>query len=373
MRSSLVLLLALVAAACQPPVSSSDVPLSDAALSAPIPRASDWRQHDTTRPAPDRVTPAPSRLPTPAPADATILISADGTSLDAWEAMDGSPAPWTVEGDAVVIAPGSGSIRTMQPFGDVQLHLEWKAAPEPEKTSQDRSNSGVMFFEGLYEVQILDTFDNATYPDGMAGAIYGQYPPLANALRPSDQWQHYDIIFRGPRFGEDGAVLEPARLTVLINGVLVQNNEMLPGMTIWMQSLPYESHPRRGKIVLQDHGSPVRFRNVWVRETPARPDPPIGYTHIAAADVSEADLERLVGRYERGPGDLFVIEDTPDGLALSMPWRSGLLPMVPLSPTRFQLVHTAAVLTFDLDADGQPTGLVMEMGGGTYPATRVAE
>ncbi|MEM8601859.1 MAG: hypothetical protein AAGF99_18230, partial [Bacteroidota bacterium] len=116
-----------------------------------------------------------------------------------------------------------------------------------------------------------------------------------------------------------------------------------------------------------------RFRNVWIRETPDRPAPPDGYAEIRAADVSDADLARLVGHYERGPGDLFVIEDTADGLALSMPWRPGLLPMVPLSPTRFQLEHTAAVLTFDLDADGQPTGLVMEMGGGTYPATRVAE
>ncbi|MEM1044457.1 MAG: DUF1080 domain-containing protein, partial [Bacteroidota bacterium] len=310
---ALLLLLVVLAVGCQPaappdssaaspPTSPAAMPLSSS--STDVPRASAWRQHDTTRLLPARVELAPVPPPTPAPADATILIPADGGSLDAWEAMDGSPAPWTIEGDAVVIAPGSGSIRTRQPFGDVQLHLEWKAAPEPEKTSQDRSNSGVMFFEGLYEVQILDTFDNATYPDGMAGAIYGQYPPLADALRPSDQWQHYDLFFRGPRFGTDGAVLEPARLTVLINGVLVQNNELLPGSTLWMQSLPYAPHPRRGKIVLQDHGSPVRFRNVWIRETPDRPAPPDGYAEIRAADVSDADLARLVGHYERGPGDL---------------------------------------------------------------------
>ncbi|MEL6706379.1 MAG: DUF1080 domain-containing protein [Bacteroidota bacterium] len=374
MRSSLVLLLALVAAACLPPVSSTEslVPMSDA-----IPHASDWRQHDTTRPAPDRAEPAPSRLPTPAPADATVLIPADGGSTEAfratWESPGGNVPPWVVEDGAVVVVPGSGPIQTRRSFGDLQLHIEWQAADEPEKTSQDRSNSGVFLLDGRYEVQILDTYDNATYPDGMAGAIYGQYPPLANALRPSNEWQSYDLFFRSPRFSDDGTVLEPARLTVLINGVLVQNNELLPGMTIWMQSLPYELHPSTGAIQLQDHGSPVRFRNLWVRETPARPVPPAGYADIAAVDVSEVDLARLVGRYERGPGDLFVIEDTPDGLALSMPWRSGLLPMVPLSPTRFQLQHTAAVLTFGLDADSQPTGLVVEMGGGTYPATRVVE
>ncbi|MEM8557491.1 MAG: DUF1080 domain-containing protein [Bacteroidota bacterium] len=201
-----------------------------------IPHASDWRQHDITRPAPARVEPALSRLPTLAPADATILIPADGGSAEAlqaaWQAPDGSAAPWTVEDGAVVVLPGSGPIQTKRAFGDLQLHIEWQAADEPEKTSQDRSNSGVFLLDGRYEVQILDTYVNTTYPDGMAGAIYGQYPPLANALRPSDEWQSYDLFFRCPRFGEDGVVLEPARLTVLINGVLVQKNEMLPGMTI---------------------------------------------------------------------------------------------------------------------------------------------
>ena len=336
-----------------------------------VPQASAWRQHDTSRPAPPRVEPA-ADYATP-PADATVLIPADPSgpdALDAWESPDGSPAPWRVEGGAVVVEPGSGPIQTAQAFGDLQLHVEWRAADEPEKTSQNRSNSGVFLLDGRYEVQILDTYDNATYADGAAGAIYGQFPPLANPLRPSDEWQAYDVFFRGPHFGDGGEVLEPARLTVLVNGVLVQNNELLPGMTIWLESLPYAPHPRAGRIQLQDHGSPVRFRNLWVRESPDRPAPPVGYAAFDAVELTGAQADRLVGTYNRGaPGDDFVIERTADGLGLSMPWRPGVLRMIPTSPTTFELAHTAGRLTFALGADGEPTGLTLEMGGGTYRAT----
>ncbi len=199
-----------------------------------VERASAWLQHDLTRPFPPRVEPAASRLPVPAPPDATVLIPADGSSLDAWETSDGSPAPWAVADGAVVIVPGSGPIQTKASFGDLQLHIEWKAADEPEKTSQDRSNSGVFLLDGLYEVQILDTYENRTYADGSAASIYGQYPPLANALRPSDEWQAYDIFFRGARFNADGSLAQSARLTVLQNGILVQNNEQLVGLTMWL-------------------------------------------------------------------------------------------------------------------------------------------
>ena len=341
------------------------------AEAAPPAHTQPWRQHDVSRPAPPRVVPTATYGA--APADATVLIPASPSGADAlaaWERPDGSPAPWRVEGGAVVVEPGSGPIQTREAFGDVQFHVEWRAADEPAKTSQNRSNSGVFFLDGRYEVQILDTYDNATYPDGMAGAIYGQFPPLANALRPSDEWQAYDVFFRGPRFGEGGAVEEPARLTVLVNGVLVQNNELLPGMTIWLESLPYAPHPRTGAIQLQDHGSPVQFRNLWVRETPDRPAPPAGYAQFDAVDLANDEYDRLVGVYDReNDGGQFVIERTEGGLGMSMPWRPGVLRMVPTSETTFELAHTAGRLTFALGASGEPTGLTFEMGGGTYRAT----
>jgi hypothetical protein len=375
-RTVLIAAVAFLFASCAPP--GTEPPTQAAPPQPPqpsAPRASAWLQHDTTRPLPPRVEPADARLPAPAPADATVLIPADGSSLDAWESPNGSAAPWRTEGGAVVVAPGSGAIQTKQAFGDVQLHIEWKAADEPEKTNQDRSNSGVFFFgeDERYEVQILDTYENRTYADGTAGAIYGQFPPLANALRPSDQWQAYDIFFRAPRFGEDGTVEEPARLTVLQNGILVQNNERLVGRTVWLETMPYEPHGRTGKIRLQDHGSPVQFRNMWVRETPDRPAPQAGYGEYDDVDLTEADYERLTGRYDRPGGDAFVIERTDAGLGLSLPWRQGILRMVPLSPTRFQLENTAGQVSFTVDDAGNPTELVFEMGGGTYPAARASE
>ena len=341
-----------------------------------VPRASAWRQHDVARPAPPRVTPA-APTATPPPPDAVVLIPTTPSGPDAlaaWETAEGGAAPWRVEDGAVVIAPGSGMIQTKQTFGDVQLHIEWKAAREPEKTSQDRSNSGVFLLDGRYEVQILDTYENATYADGMAGAIYGQFTPLANALRPPDEWQAYDVYFRGPRFDAGGAVEEPARLTVLINGVLVQNNERLPGMTMWLESLPYAAHPSAGRIQLQDHGSPVRFRNLWVRATPERPAPPAGYARSEAAALTGADMDRLAGTYEReNNGGQFVVERTPTGLGLSMPWRPGVLRMIAVSPTAFELDRTAGRLDFTLDASGAPAGLTFTMGGGTYRATRAGD
>jgi hypothetical protein len=190
----------------------------------------------------------------------------DGRDLSEWRAMNGGAAGWKVENGYMEVVPRSGSIRTERTFGDVQLHMEWATPSVVSGTGQERGNSGV-FLMGLYEVQVLDSWRNVTYPDGQAAAIYGQYPPLVNASRAPGEWQTYDIIFRAPRFDSQGRVTSPARMTILHNGVLVQDNVELSGPTGHYARPPYSAHRDRLPITLQDHGNPVRFRNIWVRET----------------------------------------------------------------------------------------------------------
>src|SRR5262249_19770213 len=160
---------------------------------------------------------------------------------------------------------GAGAILTKDEFGDCQLHVEWAAPDPPKGRDQGRGNSGVMLF-GRYEIQVLDSFENLTYADGQAAAVYGQYPPLVNASRPPGQWQSYDIVFHGPRFGKDEKLLQPARLTMFHNGVLVQNNVELSGPTGHRVRPPYKAHAAKLPLFLQDHGNPVRFRNIWIRQ-----------------------------------------------------------------------------------------------------------
>ncbi len=223
-----------------------------------------WEVHDTTRANPPVVEPGPAPdAPQPPPADATVLF--DGGALDAWEHPDGSAAEWAVRDGYFQVEPGTGSIQTKEGFGDVQLHVEWMVPTSVEGEGQDRGNSGV-FLMNTYEVQVLDSHENETYADGQAGALYGQYPPLVNAMRPQGEWQTYDIVFRRPHFDEDGDVITPARFTVYHNGVLVQDHVTLTGPTGHYDRPPYEEHASRLPIQLQDHDHPVRFRNVWLRE-----------------------------------------------------------------------------------------------------------
>ena len=227
-----------------------------------------WLQHDNRRPKPPVVEPLASSTAAPAPRDAVVLFG--GTSLDAWQSLEKGPARWKVGEGFMEVAPGTGAIASKGEFGDVQLHIEWASPNPPGGKGQDRGNSGI-FLMGLYELQVLDSYRADTYADGQAGAIYGQYPPLANASRPPGEWQTYDIAFRRPRFDKDGKLLQPARVTLIHNGILIQNNEELWGSTGWLESSPYEAHADRGRIQLQDHGHPVRFRNIWVRDLPERP------------------------------------------------------------------------------------------------------
>jgi hypothetical protein len=213
-------------------------------------------------PVPAKVTLGP--LDGQPPSDAVVLFN--GTDLSNWEALTGGPPKWLVENRELVIVPYAGYIQTKESYGDCQLHVEWKPdASEPaSKTGQDRSNSGV-YFQGRYEVQILDSYTNPTYANGQAGAVYKQFAPLVNASKPPTEWQSYDIIFMAPRFATDGSLISPAKLTVFQNGVLVQNNVSLQGMTVF-RGAPYEVAHGPAPLVLQDHHSKVRFRNIWLRQ-----------------------------------------------------------------------------------------------------------
>jgi hypothetical protein len=222
-----------------------------------------WPVHSRDRPQPPVVTPAPVEQTAAPPADAIVLFG--GTDLSQWEGDAGQAAPWKVENGYVEIVAGSREIRTRRGFGDCQLHIEWMAPAPPLSEGQNRGNSGV-FLMNTYEVQVLDSYDNPTYPDGQAAALYGQYPPLVNASRPPGQWQSYDIVFHRPRFDSQGKLLQPARVTVLHNGVLVQDNVTLSGPTAHQRRPPYVAHPDKLPIQLQDHASPVRYRNIWIRE-----------------------------------------------------------------------------------------------------------
>jgi len=237
-----------------------------------------WAQHDLDRPQPTVVDPGtgvPPEAPGKPPADAVVLFG--GQDLSAWKSSkDGKDAPWKVENGYFEVVKKTGGIETKQAFGDVQLHIEWMA-PDPAKgESQDRGNSGVFFGRDRYEIQVLDSYGNKTYPDGQAGAIYGQYPPLVNASRPPGQWQAYDIAFEAPRFDAAGKLLKPARATVFHNGVLVQNAMEFIGPSTNRVRTPYSAHPEKLPIGLQDHGHPVRFRNVWLRELQPRQPKPRG-------------------------------------------------------------------------------------------------
>ena len=233
------------------------------AACAGLASAADYPQHDRNRPAPKVVAPG-AAVSTPAPADAVVLF--DGKDLSQWRSQkDKGPARWKVENGAFEVVKGTGGIETARPFGDCQLHIEW-AAPSPAVgTDQDRGNSGV-FFMNIYELQVLDSYQAATYPDGQAGALYGQFPPLVNASRPPGEWNAYDVVFRAPRFGPDGKLLKPARVTAYLNGVLIQDAQELLGPTSHKVRTPYTAHADKLPLGLQDHDHPVRFRNVWIRE-----------------------------------------------------------------------------------------------------------
>jgi Domain of Unknown Function (DUF1080) len=224
--------------------------------------------HDSDRPHPKVVTPAPE--PGGPPSDAIVLF--DGRDLSHWQASaspitkkgSSSGAPeWKLENGYFEVVPGTGDLMTKEKFGDVQLHVEWSEPADVTGRSQGRGNSGVILMS-RYELQVLDAYNNPTYADGQAGAIYGQWPPLANPARKPGEWQVYDLVFMAPKFEGDN-VKEPAYFTVFMNGVLLHNHKASMGPMVYRQVAHYVPHGPEEPLMLQNHNSKVRFRNIWAR------------------------------------------------------------------------------------------------------------
>ncbi len=205
----------------------------------------------------------PGKTAADAPSDAVILFN--GKDFSNWEKTNGEKVKWSLADNAMTDVKDAGDIRTKKGFGDCQLHIEWRTPGEVKGEGQGRGNSGI-FFMGRYELQVLDSYKNSTYVNGQAGSMYKQHIPLVNACRPPGEWQSYDVIFTAPRFNKDSSLQTPARITVLQNGVLIQNNVTLWGNTVNEGIPQYIKHADKLPLVLQDHGDPVSYRNIWIRE-----------------------------------------------------------------------------------------------------------
>ena len=224
-----------------------------------------WEVHDTNRPWPPLATPKPwteLEQGTKPPSAARILF--EGANLDAWNL----PQAWLIQKGVLQVRPVNTSLCTKELFGSFHLHLEWRTPPEnTKKSGQDRGNSGV-FLMSTYEIQILDTYENKTYADGMAAALYGVKPPDANALRPAGEWQSYDIWFKRPLFEDSGKMTSPACVTVMVNGVIVQKNVPFDGPSSHKKRRPYQNHADARPLMLQNHDEVVEFRNIWIQSLP---------------------------------------------------------------------------------------------------------
>lgn len=229
----------------------------------PIIPGTQWHVHDSDRPYPPIIKPgATFTQMAAAPGDAIVLF--DGKDLSKWEHGNGSPAKWKIEDGYMEVVPKSGILRTKDKFQDFQLHLEFATPSKVEGKGQGRGNNGINIW-GRFEVQVLDSFENKTYPDGQCGALYGQFPPLVNASRPPGEWQTYDIIFECPRWDAEGKLTKKAHMTVIHNGAVLHHRRELHGGTTHRNIINYGKPQESGPIELYEHGNPVRFRNIWLR------------------------------------------------------------------------------------------------------------
>lgn len=333
-----------------------------------------WRQHDIRRPKPPVVEPSSNEIAGKAPKDAVILF--DGSNLDGWQSSHGGPANWKVTDGEMQTVPGTGQIETKRKFGDMQLHVEWAAPNPPHGVGQDRGNSGI-FLMGQFEIQVLDSYKAETYADGQAGAIYGQFPPLANASRPPGEWQSYDIAFRRPRFDTSGKLLEPARITLFHNGILVQDNEEPIGPTSWLKSLPYTDQGNSGVIALQDHNHVVRYRSIWLRELPERPAPsPSDRARPPVVSLSTELLDTYAGEYllnSKPDSAKATIAREGNHLVITYPFRPQALVIEPISETVFDMPYTDGRYTFKKDEKGNVTGVHFRIGDGERDMKRVSQ
>jgi hypothetical protein len=259
-----------------------------------------WTVHDRNRPNPAVVTPA--NTAGGAPSDAIVIF--DGHGLDAFKNVDGGITHWRSTGAYFEVVPGTSSIETKQAFGDCQLHVEWASPNPPQGEDQMRGNSGVIMM-GMFEIQVLDSYNARTYADGQAAAIYGQYPPLVNASRAPGEWQTYDIVFRGPRFDSKGRLLRRANVTLVQNGILVQDAAELSGPTAYHNRPPYFPIPEKLPFVLQEHGTPVRYRNIWVRPLSEEADP-VPVRSFIPLRPDPAKFASYAGTYESGVSTMTV-------------------------------------------------------------------
>jgi hypothetical protein len=219
----------------------------------------DPKATEVWEPEPKVVTPGSNGAP---PSDAIVLFG--GNDLSQWTDLNGSAPKWVVKDGSFTVAKGTGDIKTKQTFGDVQLHIEWRTPAKVEGEGQGRGNSGI-FFQERYELQVLDSYKNRTYSNGQAGSIYKQTPPFVNATKGPGEWQTYDAVFIAPKFNPDGSLKSAGRITVFHNGVLVQHYVEIQGTTEYIGKPKNIAH-EKASLKLQDHGNPVSYRNIWIRE-----------------------------------------------------------------------------------------------------------
>lgn len=311
-----------------------------------------WKAHDNNRPQPEVVDPGKATLPASVPSDAIVLF--DGTDLSKWDGPNGKDPKWKVADGVMECFSGAGFVYTKEKFGDIQLHLEWASPVKVKGNGQGRGNSGV-FLPGGVEVQVLDSFDNETYADGGAASIYGQYPPMVNASRGPGQWQSYDIIYHLPRFDENKKLVQQAVVTVLHNGVVVQHATKALGPTSWVHHRKFAPGITEGVIGLQDHGNPVRFRNIWVRklDTAATEG-----SYVEERPFTEEEMQKFVGKYRRN-----CEVKSMDGKL----WLSTLgqdMEMVAHTDGTFSTKESAGTISFESDDDGNVTSMRFKFDAG---------